>query len=398
MIHSYEPSRRRIGRAALLFTAVFIGASAAATNNPPHSRLYVTLSHSNEIVRIDGDDTLVAQMHGFSLEAPLAVDGRIRTVSLEDGREGAQYDLDLNAGDRVFAHSIVDEEILDATTDGTFIYAVSVTSGDVIRFKPDWTRPEVLFTLSGASYGGITYDPSNHTLWIAEFGDRIGNYDMQGNLLSQFDLDHISDLLISFLALDHADGSLWFGDFSRPRTVLGYTKAGEHRGGAEYFDLNPVAMLGGEFDLGAAAKIKDVKIAKGDLVRGDVKSLRRSDENRMRIRAEEIGDGLSQIEAQFKCKTKVANPTAIDVVIDGHIDTPEALGKILLRNWRTGEWDQVEAWAPADEERRVTAYNIDATDYVNEQGKILARVCQIAFEPLNPRWRSSLNVVQVRVR
>ena len=299
------------------FTVAAMVASFAAFNAlavddaPPTSVLYLTKSDVidfesvRSIVRIDGDriDEVAAR---FDRESSIVVNGRIRTVGLFSGEEGGQYDLDLTPDpDRAFTHTL-DGRVYDATTDGTSIYALDHTSGDVIRFKPDWSRPRVLFNLGEVTHLGITYDPSNHSLWIAGFylSDTIKNFDMEGNLLSEF---RVPDFVPEFLALDHADGLLWCGDDNIPGVYYGLSKSGELLRTASY-DIGTefVHTWAAEFDLGGAAKIRKVKIERGERIDGSKKSLRKPDQNRLRVRSERAGHG-SRISCEIRCAGRASS-------------------------------------------------------------------------------------------
>ncbi len=55
----------------------------------------------------------------------------------------------------------------------------STVAGGVYRFARDWTNPTLLFQAGGI--GALTYDPTNSSLWVSQFGNStITNYTMGG--------------------------------------------------------------------------------------------------------------------------------------------------------------------------------------------------------------------------
>ena len=113
--------------------------------------------------------------------------------------------------------------IYDGTSDGTNNYTVEYRGSDgsgnytenVIQTDANWQSTITLFSVQswpGAfdEYVGITYDPTNNSLWVGAWGGSglIRDYDLTGNLLSSF----TATGSIAALAYDSADNTLWYSD------------------------------------------------------------------------------------------------------------------------------------------------------------------------------------------
>ena len=218
---------------------------------------------------------------------------------------------------------------------------------------------------------------------------------MNGDFIRRFDTGRTH---MSFLALDHKDGTLWSGDGLTSGTMFQYDRDGNELDVVEYDDLE--FQYGGEFDLGAAAKIRKVRIKKGERASGDRKSLNKSDDNRMRIHSEPARQG-ARFVAELTFKSGVADPQAMDYVIDSRLDTRGGLAEVFFKNWTTGEFDEVDAYAlPTEEERFTGGYNLlpGPSAYVRRDGKIVMRIRMSTPGRRSAQWKAFLNVVQVRVR
>ena len=128
----------------------------------------------------------------------------------------------------------------DATTNGSHIFAWDYEFSAAFRFDLDWTNPVELFDLPGqADFMGITYDPSNDSLWISGWDlQTIRNYSQDGTLLSSFTPNHN---LTSALALDPTDETLWFSAFGTGK-FHNYSRTGTLLGDADA----PGDLFGGE--------------------------------------------------------------------------------------------------------------------------------------------------------
>ena len=190
----------------------------------PTSELFLTVdptTMSASVVGIQGTNVLlnVPQSPTAQGQSPIAVNSTVRTLGFGGGNSyvGAEYTLaGVPTGSTyAFPAALGSQEVDDGTTNGSFNYAWSVSSGTAYQLNLDWTNPVSLFTLGNASGSrlGITYDASNNSLWIAGFDGTIGTliseYSLTGTLLSSFNIGHSFS---GALALDPADGTLWLSN------------------------------------------------------------------------------------------------------------------------------------------------------------------------------------------
>lgn len=157
---------------------------------------------------------------------------------------GAKYSLNgtyagVNYAEEVSGYQDTD----DSTTDGTFNYTVSFTTGAVIRTDRDFQGATTLFNAGNGSLG-ITYDETDNSLWIIGFSSNVlRHYGMNGTQLGSFTLNSAAT---GGLALDHLDQSLWMVDTSG--TMQQFSKTGQHL----QTGLNIGYTLGAEFDFATA--------------------------------------------------------------------------------------------------------------------------------------------------
>lgn len=215
----------------------------------PQSELYVTSGASRSIYVLHGENVVRSWPQVSDAgDAPLAVLDDVRTVGGARGKTGARYSLDgVDLGDR-YPHP-EREQIgfaIDGTTDGVFNYMVNLADGGVWQFDLNWREGRKLFD-TVRLFHGISYDATDDTFWVSEYaGPRVEHRDRDGNLLSTF---NTLTSLNTCLALDHADGTLWFARLDQAGTFEQYSKAGERLSTVSYPALQDVFLFGGEFRL-----------------------------------------------------------------------------------------------------------------------------------------------------
>lgn len=265
--HAFRSSvARALCTCLAVFLASFGGTTQAQTGNGSHhagpkSRYFVTGGDQgvNWIVR-HSDATPFAQQHWFIQdgyvfgEHAIAVHrNRVRTLG-RNAREavgltspGSEYTFRGVYTGTDFAYPIDAGTLafVDATTDGTHIYAVALNLNVVYQMDMDWSNPVFLFTVRPNDIG-ITYDPSNRSLWVsnAALNESIVNYSLEGLELSSFQIPTGANAL----ALDPADDTLWF-THGFDGTFYQYSKAGDFLGSVTYPAMAGWNHLGGEFDL-----------------------------------------------------------------------------------------------------------------------------------------------------
>ncbi|MEE9478331.1 MAG: PEP-CTERM sorting domain-containing protein, partial [Roseateles sp.] len=229
----------------------------------PVSTLYLNSETSRRLYAIQGD-SIKAQVQTYCnhCEAPIAVDGDIRTTGTSSYGMGGQYRLDLSKTGTTYAGPFAgtfNVLFYDGTTDGRYNYAIGrvgdVGHDSIYRFDRDWGRPEQLFALGGdGAYGkGVTYDPTNRSLWVAmqvtnDLGTRkvFRDLALDGSVISQF---VVRDSDGYGLAMDYADGTLWTTRGTAEHLDQ-YSRSGQWLQTAVYDELAGQASTRGlEFDL-----------------------------------------------------------------------------------------------------------------------------------------------------
>ncbi len=177
-----------------------------------------------------------------NVEFAIAVDTTVRTLGEHGaGTWGAEYTLGGIFTGNLYLNNY--GHFLDSTTDGQHNYLIDKNSGNVLQTDSSYQNPQVLFNASGFAF--ITWDPTNNSLWIANWGGQVENRTLSGTLLSSFNTGISTGQ--TALALDHADGTLWLSEWGNQGWFRQYDKSGNllqqvYIAGAEF-------PLGGEFQL-----------------------------------------------------------------------------------------------------------------------------------------------------
>lgn len=220
----------------------------------PQSEFYLNASNQRTITVVQDNDinrswsTLIpSPSNAFGISV-------IDTVRTASGGGGVEYTQEGTPTGVVFDGWASEPYIYDGTTDGNYIYSVDFVFGGVYRHDLDWNNPELLFITEEYRLG-ITYDPSNNSLWLAEWNEsepssNIENYAMDGTLLRSFEVQVAA---VCALAMDFADNTLWFGtqaDLHQPiRMFYQYSTDGNLLGTTGYESVSDLNYLGGEFAL-----------------------------------------------------------------------------------------------------------------------------------------------------
>jgi hypothetical protein len=121
---------------------------------------------------------------------------------------------------------------------------VDLATAIVYQTARDYTNATTLFTLNngGNLWSGITYDPTNHSLWfVAHDSNLMVDYSLNGTLLSSFNVQNSTN---GPLALDPADHTLWLVNYSS-KNLEQYSTSGQFLG------IDPGYWgIGAEFNLG----------------------------------------------------------------------------------------------------------------------------------------------------
>ena len=236
----------------VLFAAVAL-ASAAAAQAGPLSTLYLTYSASSGfgagISMVQGNSiTSFPVAYSSQFEIPIAVNGDVRTTGYVLGGTGGQYSLNGTPTGTGYVYPLADSSY-DSTTDGSHNYLVAFNGGGVYATNTDFTSPTLLFSVQG-NVLGITYDETNNSLWLSDWGNTmVSNYSLSGTLLSSFSTGHTQN---GALALDHADQTLWLVDDTSGQ-LQQFSKSGALLSSGP----NVGFTLGGEFDFAGAGHVPE---------------------------------------------------------------------------------------------------------------------------------------------
>ncbi len=233
---------------------MFAVLSAAAASGRPAA------AQTSEYFVMAGDQSAFHVLQGGALirswsvlpdtaqyQYPIAVIDTIRTMGADIGQIGAEYDSFGNDLGPRYTHPAGPIRSWDGTTDGTSNYTIDTTGG-VYRLGLDWSNPVLL--IDAGSIGSLTYDPTNDSLWVTQFGnDLVVNYTLAGAVISSFSTGHDQNMAI---ALDHADGTLWLHDRTTQGTFEQWTKAGVMLDRIAIAGMATQNALGGEMAFVAA--------------------------------------------------------------------------------------------------------------------------------------------------
>jgi hypothetical protein len=226
----------------------------------PTSELYLTSKTESgggkaQIDVVQGTNVVRGWTTKHGDEVGLAVNDAIRTLGVLSvpvpGDVGAEYTLagTYTGTDYPFpVSSIKSLQILDGASDGLRNYAWDFNNNDAWQFDGNWANGTNLFHLpETVSRAGITYDRADGTLWLSGYNASVIEHrSLNGTLLSSFAVPHGSNVA---LALDPADGTLWFLSTAVPGVLVQYSRTGQFLSSQYYPTLSVKNILGGEFHL-----------------------------------------------------------------------------------------------------------------------------------------------------
>ena len=184
--------------------------------------LYITDGDANKITAIQNGVIIDENLDvGGSRRYRVAVRDTIWLGDM-DAADNVELDLNLDPTGNTSPSGLNILEGTDGATDGSFNYTVEsfLSSAGVYQYDADWSGGTLMFTVSGTSIVGITYDPVNRSLWISD-QNTIYEYSMDGNLISQFPQSG----QVGSLAYELSTDTLWHVSNSGS-TILQYEKSG----------------------------------------------------------------------------------------------------------------------------------------------------------------------------
>jgi hypothetical protein len=232
---------------AVVLVGLLVTAVGQATADPgPLSPYYVTDGfNTNRIYVLQGTSVVNSFAEAHGAEYSIAVASDVRTIGYPAvGSLGANYTLGGTYTGVDYAAPLA--FTYDGTTDGAHNYMIDYLSGDVYQTARDWSSPVKIFNtgFGGSNALGITYDPTNNSLWISQWlGTEVADFTLGGTLLSSFAGPGAS---MTSLGLDPADNTLWMGT-QLSGTYFQFSKGGTLLQSVNYPSLVGLDILGGEF-------------------------------------------------------------------------------------------------------------------------------------------------------
>ncbi len=246
-----------------ILMSVILLIDTGSARSGPVSPLYLTAGDERHIHVVQGRHVLRTwTMQPDDRQFPIAVTGTVRTLGAANDETGAEYTLTGTPTGPTYSFQFPTggDFFLDGATDGVLHnYAWDFTTNTAYQWNLDWSNPVKLFSLpvvvgANSNYLGITYDPSNDSLWICSYyGTVVENRAKDGTLLSSFTVAHGGN---AALALDPADNTLWLHDdtTSSPMVFEQYSKSGTLLSTQTYPSIAGDRILGGEFGATAVPK------------------------------------------------------------------------------------------------------------------------------------------------
>jgi hypothetical protein len=250
--HHEFPGQQRFLRAALLpvlaLPFAFLQANAA-------QQLYLTAGQDSVNLIIQGATLTtvpqVTQGGNPGNEYAIGVVGnQFRTLGSGDQATsgpaipGAEYDQYGTFSGVSYAYPAGGMALYDGASDGTHFYSADFQTGNIYRFAQDWTNPTLLFDSGISDALGITFDPTDNTLWIAGYNSSsLSHFALDGTLLGSFATT--GTVNIGFVAFNPDNNSLYVGGLNQG-TIDRYSRAGALLDSQFYAGLTQ-NVLGGEF-------------------------------------------------------------------------------------------------------------------------------------------------------
>jgi hypothetical protein len=153
--------------------------------------------------------------------------------------------------------------------------------------------------------------------------------------------------------------------------------------------------------MGAAATLTDFMVEHGQRVAGGLVALAESDDTHL-VFASHPFHQITEPNLTtwvLGAVTDVENPRTIDIRVEVRLNLPEGKGKIALRDWTTGEFDEHAVYETKTDDEGYWFLAVPAADHVRDDGRIEARLKTLIVEPIaEATFFSSFDNVQIRVK
>jgi hypothetical protein len=235
--------KRSLMRLGLTVAALALLQAGAKAQSTPY---YIT-DGDNQVMYTVQNGVLINTTPTFSIAYPIAVRDTI-WLGDRDNRSGAEYTLNGTPTGNTSVGNGQFSQILDGTTDGTSNYGSTFSSDVVLKANGDWSNSSLLFALPTDS-SGITYDPTDNTLYVALYDNTIHHYSLSGTDLGSF--ANPNGGFLAGLAYEASTDSLWAYEnglhFGTTGNLFQFTKTGSLLNSLFVSGLaNAINPLGGE--------------------------------------------------------------------------------------------------------------------------------------------------------
>jgi len=238
--------------------AITLAAFLPGTGQAQLSPYYLTGGNVSKVFVIQNGSVVstiptVTVSTSGAYEYPIAVYASTFRTSNSVPGSGNGYEYTLSGTPTGASYSLTSPigSAWDSTTDGSHNYLVDFSGGTVYQTGLDFSNPVALFGgLGPSAYLGITYDPTNNSLWVSGWStNQVIDFSMSGTQLSSFAAAPTSGLLTS-LALEPTTGTLWMGT-QNTGVLYQYSKSGVLLQTITVPALLNLDILGGEFSFTA---------------------------------------------------------------------------------------------------------------------------------------------------
>ena len=146
------------------------------------------------------------------------------------------------------------------------------------------------------------------------------------------------------------------------------------------------------------SKLRKARVTRGTLVSGDKNSLMKSDNDRLQARARVRSDGAQETRLLARFKTRLADPCALDLIIESKINQSGGTAKVYLKNWNTGKLSCVKTYSIGENEKRKAIDDLGSR-YISDDGVIVMYITHRVNDPQHSNgFKSYFDHIQARVR
>jgi len=223
---------------------------AAGPNGTLYAINYFEFGSTSGLDRIQGGSVLSGST-GNPYDLGIAVAGDVRTIGFYNGYYGSR--MDLNGNPLVggpYTPAANTNTYYDGTSDGKYNYAVDFNLGQVFQYDRDWLNPVALFYVTTPYDVGITMNAADGSFWTSQYSTGVvEHFSHSGVFLDSFSTG-MGAYVLSGLAYDPSDGTLWAGRFDNGHNLFQYDLSGNLLQVSSY-TLDGYNFYGMEFNQGA---------------------------------------------------------------------------------------------------------------------------------------------------